>query len=84
MDKMISIDNVSINRQPGDLNNQGIVDRQKTYKFLIIPISGIRNQCLQYFLNAFYYDIDKIKKALFFSKLYIRVNIQYVVRIIMC
>ena len=51
MDKIIFIDDVSINCQPGYLNNQGIIDCWKTYKFRFIPISGIRNQCLQYCFN---------------------------------
>ena len=60
---MISIDHISINRQHSGLNNQGIIDRWKPYKYCFIPISGIRNQCLQYFLNAIYHDIDEIKKS---------------------
>ena len=63
MDKMISLDDGSINRQSGDLNNKCIIDRCKSYKFRFIPISGNINQCVQYCLNAFYHDIDEIKKA---------------------
>ena len=43
MDKMISIDHVSINRQHSGLNNQGIIDRWKHCKYYFIPIFGIRN-----------------------------------------
>ena len=83
IDKMISIDHVSINRQPSDLNNQGNFDRWKPYKYCFIPISGIRSQCLQYCLNAIYHEIDKIKKSTILWSVLYWVNIQYVVRMTM-
>ena len=66
MDKMVSLNDGSINRQPGDLNNQGIIDPLKSYEFHFIPIFGNYNQCLQYWLNAFYHDIDEIKNVTIF------------------
>ena len=63
MGKIIFSDDVSINCQPDDLTNQGINDRWKTYNFRFILISGNKNQCLQYCLNALYHDIDGIIKA---------------------
>ena len=81
---MISTDDGSNNRRSGVLNIQGIIGHWKTYKLRFIPIPGNKNQCLQYCLNAFCHDIDEIKNSLFFCQFYIRVNIQYVVRIIMC
>ena len=63
MDKMISINHETINRQVGNFENKGIIDCLETYKFRSIKISGNRNQCLQYCLNAFYYDVDDLKKA---------------------
>ena len=63
MGKIILSDDVSINCQPDDLTNQGINDRWKTYKLRFILISGNKNQCLQYCLNALYHDIDGIINA---------------------
>ena len=37
---MISLNDDSINRQTDYLNNQGLIDRWKTYKFPFIPISS--------------------------------------------
>ena len=53
---------VSIICQVDDLNNQGIIDHWEIHKFRVVDISGRRNQCLQYFFNAFYRDINDIKK----------------------
>ena len=60
---MISAINVSIIRQVNDLKNQGIVDHWNSRKFRVVDISSNRKQCLQYSLNAFYHDINEIKKA---------------------
>ena len=42
---------------------KGIILYWETYKFRNIKISSNRNQCLQYYLNAFYHDVDDFKKA---------------------
>ena len=80
MDKMISIRDRTVNRQVGNLENQGIINCWETYKFCSIKISGNRNQCLQYCLNTFYHDVDHLKKPPFFGQPCIWVNIQYVVQ----
>ena len=59
---MISINHETINRQVGNLQDKGIIYCWKHYKFRSIKISGNRNQCLQYCLNPFYYDVDGLKK----------------------
>ena len=63
MDKMISINHETINRQAGNLQNKGIIYCWETYKFRSIKIPCNINQCLQYCLNAFYHDVDDLKKA---------------------
>ena len=83
MDRMISINHETINRQVGNLQDKDIIYCWKPYKFRSIKISGNRNRCLQYYLNPFYYDIDGLKKGPFFGQLCIGVNMQYVVRMIM-
>ena len=60
---MISAPNETINVQPRDLKNVGVIDRWHRYNFRFVTISGYRNQYIQYFLNAFYHDIDSIKKV---------------------
>ena len=75
---------MDINRQVGNLENQGIIDSWETYKFRSIKIFGNRNKCLQYCLNTFYHDVDGLKNPPLFGQLCIGVNIQYVVRMIMC
>ena len=60
---MISVPTPTTNLQSDVPNNVGIIDRWDRCKFRIVEISGSRNQCLQYCLNAFYHDIDYIKKA---------------------
>ena len=60
---MISINHDTINRQADNLQNKGIIHCLESYKFRCIKISGNRNQCLQYCLNAFYYDVDDLKKG---------------------
>ena len=61
--KMISVPTPIINLQSGVPNNVGIINRLHRCKFRIVRISRHRNQCLQYCLNAFYPDINYIKKA---------------------
>ena len=63
MDKMIAFNTEIINRQDGNVENKGIILCWETYKFRAIKISGNENQCLQYCLNAFYHDVDDLKKA---------------------
>ena len=63
MNKMIALNTEIINRQDGNVEHKGIILCLETYKFLAIKISGNRNQCLQYCLNAFYHDVDDFKKA---------------------
>ena len=63
MDKMISINYETINRQVGTLQNKGIIYCWETYKFRSNKISWVRHQGLQYVLNAFYHDVDDFKKA---------------------
>ena len=63
MDKMIARNHDIINRQAGNLENKDIIYCWETYKFRSIKISGNRNQCLQYCLNAFYHDVDDFKKV---------------------
>ena len=63
MDKMISINHETFNRQVGNLQNKGIIYCWETYKLRSIEISGNRNQSLQYCLNAFYHDVDDLKKV---------------------
>ena len=63
MDKMIALNADIINRQDGNKENKGVIDCWETHKFRSIKISGTRNQCLQYCLNAFYHDVDDLKKA---------------------
>ena len=60
---MISLNADIINRQDGNKENKGVIDCWETYKFRFIKISGSRNQCLQYCLNAFYHDVNELKKA---------------------
>ena len=62
MDKMIARNHDIINRQAGNLENKDIIYCWETYKFRSIKISGNRNQYLQYCLNAFYHDVDDLKK----------------------
>ena len=64
IDKMIVINHDTINRQADNLQNKGIIHCLESYKFRCIKISGNRNQCLQYCLNAFYYDVDDLKKGI--------------------
>ena len=63
MDKMISIKHETINRQVANFQNKGIIYCWETYKFRSIKIPCNINQCLQYCLNAFYHDVDDLKKA---------------------
>ena len=63
MNKMIAVNNNSINRQVGNVRNKGIVFQWETYKFRSIEICGKRNQYLQFCLHAFYHDVDYLKKA---------------------
>ena len=63
MDKMISINHEIINRQVSNLQNKGIIYCWESYNFRFIKISGNRNHCLQYCLNAFYHDVDGLKKT---------------------
>ena len=63
MDKMIALNADIINRQDGNKENKGVIYCWETYKFRSVKISGSRNQCLQYCLNAFYHDVDDLKKA---------------------
>ena len=63
MDKMITLDTDIINSQVGNVDNKGIISCWETYKLRTIKISGNINQCLQYSLNAFYHDVDDLKKA---------------------
>ena len=63
MMKMISVYTPPTNLQSDILNNVGVIDRWDRRKFRIVEISGSRNQCLQFCLNAFYHDIDYIKQA---------------------
>ena len=50
---MISAPNETINVQPGDLKNVGVIDRWHRYNFRFVTMSSYRNQYVQYFLNAF-------------------------------
>ena len=61
--KMISVHTPTTNLQSDVPNNFSIIDRWDRCKFRIVEMSGSRNQCLQYCLNAFYHDIDYIKKV---------------------
>ena len=54
---------LTINIQSGVPNNVGIIDHWHRCKFRVVRVSEHGNQCLQYCLNAFYHDIDNIKKA---------------------
>ena len=63
MDKMIALNAELINRQDGNVENEGLIYCWETYKFRSIKISGHRNQCLQYCLNAFYHDVDDLRRA---------------------
>ena len=63
MDKMISINHETITRQVGNLENKGIIYCWEIYKFRSIKIIGNRNRCLQYCLNAFYHDVDDLRRA---------------------
>ena len=63
MDKMISLNANTINRQEGNKENKGVIHCWETHKFRSVKISGNRNQCLQYCLNAFYHDVNELKKA---------------------
>ena len=63
MDKMISMYHGTINRQVSNLENQGVIVCWETYKFRSNKISWVRNQGLQYVLNAFYHDVDDLKKT---------------------
>ena len=67
MDKIIAINHDIINRQAGNLENKGIIYCWEAYKFCSIKISGNRNQWLQYCLNAFYHDVDDLKKNVLWS-----------------
>ena len=58
---MIAINHDIINREVGNVEDKGIIFCWETYKFRTIKISGYRNHCLQYFLNAFYHDVDDLK-----------------------
>ena len=60
MDKTISINHKTINRQAGNLQNKGIIYCWETYKFRSIKISDNRNQCLQYCLDGFYHDVEDL------------------------
>ena len=63
MDKMISLNADIINRQDGNKENKGVIDCWETRKFRPVKRSGSRNQYLQYYLNAFYHDVNELKKA---------------------
>ena len=67
MDKMISMYHGTINRQVSNLENQGVIVCWETYKFRSNKTSGNRNQCLQYYLNALYHDVDDLKKSTILS-----------------
>ena len=79
MDIMITMNDEFINSQTGDLKNKIIFDRQETYKFRFILISGHKNPFIQYCFNEFYHDIDEIKRPSFFDQFCIGANIQFVV-----
>ena len=84
MDKIIALNTEIINRQDDNLENKGIILCWETYKFRYINISDNRNQCLQYCLNAFYHDVDDLKKKQqFFGQLHIGVNLHYIIQMIM-
>ena len=63
MMQMISTHNSSDNVNSGVPNKEGIIDRWHRCKFRIVKISGHQKQYLQFCLNAFYNDVDNIKKA---------------------
>ena len=63
MDRMIKVNDNTINRQVGNEQNKGVVFRWETHKFRSVEISGRRSQCLQFCLNAFYHDVNDLKKA---------------------
>ena len=63
MIQMISTHNSTDNVNSGVPNKEGIIDRWHRCKFRIVRISGYQNQCLQFCLNAFYNDVDNLKKA---------------------
>ena len=83
MDRMIEVNDNTINRQVGNVQNKGVVFRWETHKFRSVDISGRRNQCLQFCLNAFYHDVNDLKKQQFSGQLPIEVNVKYVVRMTM-
>ena len=60
---MISTHNSSDNVNSGVPNKEGIIDRWHRCKFRTVKISVFQNQCLQFCLNAFYNDVDNLKKA---------------------
>ena len=80
MDKMISLNANTINRQEGNKENKGVIHCWETHKFRSVKISGNRNQCLQYCLNAFYHDVNELKKQPFSGQLRIGVNMKFVVQ----
>ena len=80
MNKVIALNAELINRQDGNEENKGIILCWEMYTFRSITISGSRNQCLQYCLNAFYHDVDHLKKQPFSGQLRIGVNVQFVVQ----
>ena len=60
---MIARNHDIINRNADNLENKGIIYCWETYKFRSIKIFSNRYQCLQYCLNAFYHDVDDLKKG---------------------
>ena len=60
---MFSTLNSTDNVNSGVPSKEGIIDCWHRCKFRIVKISGYQNQCLQFCLNAFYNDVDNIKKA---------------------
>ena len=80
MDKMTSLNADIINLQVGNKENKGVIYCWETYKFRSVKISGSRNQCLQYCLNAFYNDVNELKKQPFSGQLRIGVNMKFVVQ----
>ena len=63
MMKMISTLNSIDNVNSGVPSKDGIIDRWHRCKFRLVKVSGHQNQCLQFCLNAFYHDVDNIKKS---------------------
>ena len=62
MDKIISINHETVNRQFGNLQKKDIIYCWETYNFCFIKISGNKNECLQFCLNAFDHDVDDLER----------------------